>query len=153
MCIRDRVNIDHHVSNTKFAEINHVLPEASSAIEVVYDLLEEDKIHLDAAEALYMGIICDSGVFKYSSTSEHTMQIGGHLMAIGVDSSRWIDEVFYERTYIPVSYTHLVSDLSPVMGLSLKLLHTCETGITLEQAQDYKEAHPDCEVWYDNHTI
>ena len=94
------VNIDHHVSNTKFAEINHVMPEASSASEVVYDLLEEDKIHLDAAEALYMGIICDSGVFKYSSTSEHTMQIGGHLMAIGVDSSRWIDEVFYERTYI-----------------------------------------------------
>lgn len=97
---KSTVNIDHHVSNTKFAEINHVVPEASSASEVVYDLLDEDKIHLDVAEALYMGIICDSGVFKYSSTSEHTMRIAGHLMAIGVDSSRWIDEVFYERTYV-----------------------------------------------------
>lgn len=93
------INIDHHVSNTKFGEINHVVAEASSASEVLYELLESDKIGLAAAEALYMGIICDSGVFKYSSTSERTMQIAGHLMTIGVDSSRWIDEVFYERTY------------------------------------------------------
>lgn len=93
------INIDHHVSNTGFADVDHVVSTASSASEVVYDLLEKDCIDLASAEALYMGIICDSGVFKYSSTSEHTMQIAGHLMAIGVDSSRWIDEVFYERTY------------------------------------------------------
>lgn len=93
------INVDHHVSNTKFAEANHVVPEASSASEVVYDLLDKDKIGLASAEALYMGIICDSGVFKYSSTSEHTMRIAGHLMSIGVDCSRFIDEVFYERTY------------------------------------------------------
>lgn len=93
------INIDHHVSNTKFAQTNHVVAEASSASEVVYDLLDGEKLGLAAAEALYMGIICDSGVFKYSSTSEHTMQIAGHLMRIGVDSSRWIDEVFYERSY------------------------------------------------------
>lgn len=93
------INVDHHVSNTKFAQTNHVAAKASSASEVVYDLLDSDKIGLAAAEALYMGIICDSGVFKYSSTSEHTMQIAGHLMSIGVDSSRFIDEVFYERTY------------------------------------------------------
>ena len=86
--------------NTQFAQVNHVVGEASSASEVVYDLLDRDKIGLAAAEALYMGIICDSGVFKYSSTSEHTMQIAGHLMAIGVDSGRFIDEVFYERSYI-----------------------------------------------------
>ena len=49
------VNIDHHVSNTKFAGMNHVVVEASSASEVVYDLLNETKISLSAAEALYMG--------------------------------------------------------------------------------------------------
>lgn len=96
---KQTINIDHHVSNTGFAGVNHVVSTASSASEVVYDLLDPEKITLAAAEALYMGIICDSGVFKYSSTSEHTMQIAGHLMSIGVDSSRWIDEVFYERTY------------------------------------------------------
>ena len=93
------INIDHHVSNTGFADVDHVVSTASSASEVLYDLLDADCIDLACAEALYMGIITDSGVFKYSSTSEHTMQIAGRLMSIGVDSSRWIDEVFYERTY------------------------------------------------------
>ena len=93
------LNIDHHVSNTLFGDVNHVVSTASSASEVLYDLLDSEKIDLATAESLYMGIICDSGVFKYSSTSEHTMQIAGHLMSIGVDSSRWIDEVFYERSF------------------------------------------------------
>lgn len=94
------VNVDHHISNTAFAQVNHVVAEASSASEVLFDLLDPEKIPLSAAEAIYMGIICDSGVFKYSSTSEHTMQIAGRLMSLGVDSGRWIDEVFYERTHV-----------------------------------------------------
>lgn len=93
------INIDHHVSNNQFAQTNHVVDSASSASEVLYDLLDTEKIGLAAAESLYMGIICDSGVFKYSSTSEHTMQIAGKLMSLGVEAGRWIDEVFYERTY------------------------------------------------------
>ena len=94
------INVDHHISNTRFAQTNHVVAEASSASEVLYDLLDPEKITLSVAEALYMGIICDSGVFKYASTSEHTMQIAGRLMHLGVDSGRLIDEVFYERTYV-----------------------------------------------------
>ena len=46
-----------------------------------------------------------------------------------------------------------VSDISPIMGLSLRLLHTCETGVSYEQTQAYTDAHPDCEVWWDNHTL
>lgn len=46
-----------------------------------------------------------------------------------------------------------VSDISPVMGLALSLLHTCETGVSYEQTAAYKEMHPECEVWYDNHVI
>lgn len=94
------VNVDHHISNTEFAGVNHVIPDASSASEVLYDLLNPDKIGLASAEALYMGIICDSGVFKYGSTTEHTMNIAGRLLTIGVDGGRIVDEVFYEKTYI-----------------------------------------------------
>ncbi len=46
-----------------------------------------------------------------------------------------------------------VSDMTPIMNMNLKLLHTCDTGITREQAQAYKDAHPDCEVWYGSRTI
>ncbi len=92
------VNIDHHISNTKYGDENYIHPEASSASEVVCDMLDPEKIPLSAAEALYVGIICDSGVFKYSSTSEHTMQTAGMLIKIGVRPDHWIDSVFYERT-------------------------------------------------------
>ena len=92
--------IDHHISNTRFAKYNHVVPGASSACEVVYDMLEEDKISKKTATALYTGIIHDSGVFKYESTTEHTMNIAGKLMSLGVEFPAIIDEGFYEKTYV-----------------------------------------------------
>lgn len=92
--------IDHHISNTGFADENHVVADASSACEVLYDMLDEDKISKAAAEALYTGIIHDSGVFKYESTSEHTMNIAGRLMSRGIDFPAIIDEGFYEKSYI-----------------------------------------------------
>ena len=47
----------------------------------------------------------------------------------------------------------LVSDISPIMEMELWLLHTCETAVTYEQTMEYKQRHPDCEVWYDNHIL
>lgn len=91
--------IDHHVSNTGIAKENIIEPHASSACEVLYDLLDEDKISKSVAEALYTGIIHDSGVFKYASTSEHTMNIAGKLMSKGIDFQTIIDEGFYAKSY------------------------------------------------------
>ena len=92
--------IDHHISNTKFAKVNYVIPNASSACEVLFDMLEEDKVSKDTATALYTGIIHDTGVFKYESTTEHTMNIAGKLMSLGIDYPSIIDESFYQKTYI-----------------------------------------------------
>ena len=92
--------IDHHVSNIGIAKDNIIEPSASSASEVLYDLLDEEKISKNTAEAIYTGIIHDSGVFKYSSTSEHTMNVAGKLITKGFDFHTIIDEGFYSRTYI-----------------------------------------------------
>lgn len=46
-----------------------------------------------------------------------------------------------------------VGDISAIMNMDLLLLHTCETGVTYEQTQEYKDKHPECEVWYDNRII
>lgn len=92
--------IDHHVSNTKFGTVNHVIPTASSSCEVLYDMLEEEKISAAAATAIYTGIVHDSGVFKYENTSEHTMNIAGKLMSKGVNFPAVIDEGFYEKSYV-----------------------------------------------------
>lgn len=46
-----------------------------------------------------------------------------------------------------------VYDISPIMDKELLLLHTCHTGVTYEQTMEYKQRHPNCEVWYDSHII
>ena len=65
--------------------MNHVHGEISSASEVLYKLLNKEKIDLDIATAIYTGMIHDTGVFQYSSTSPDTMRIAGDLMEKGVD--------------------------------------------------------------------
>ena len=92
--------IDHHASNNAFANINLVMPDSSSSCEVLYGTLEEDEIDKDIATCIYTGIIHDTGVFKYSCTSENTMAIAGKLMAKGIDYSDIIDNSFYKKTYI-----------------------------------------------------
>lgn len=96
---RYSICIDHHISNTGYADENLIRAEASSASEVLCDVLDSTRISEKAAYALYTGIICDSGVFKYSSTSRHTMEVAGMLMEKGIPYTQIIDQVFYERTY------------------------------------------------------
>ncbi|MBD5136850.1 MAG: bifunctional oligoribonuclease/PAP phosphatase NrnA [Lachnospiraceae bacterium] len=92
--------IDHHISNEKFAMENIVFPEASSTCEVLYGLMDEEKIGYHTAEALYMGIVHDSGAFKYSNTSAKTMSIAGKLMEKGIPFTSIIDNTFYTKTYV-----------------------------------------------------
>jgi phosphoesterase RecJ-like protein len=94
------VCIDHHVSNPGFADVNHICADVSSASEVLYTLLDPEKVERPVAVALYTGIIHDTGVFQYSSTSPRTMQIAAELMKTGFDFNRIIDESFYQKTYI-----------------------------------------------------
>ena len=94
------VNIDHHVSNARgTGMVNYVVPTASSASELVFDVLEEEYLDEEIAKALYVGIIHDTGVFHYSNTSPKTMQIGAKLISFGFDFTRIIGETFYEKTY------------------------------------------------------
>lgn len=94
------INIDHHISNTDFGDSNHVRKDASSTCEVLFGLFEEEKITKPVAEALYTGIIHDTGVFKHTNTTESTMIIASKLINKGIDFSKIIDESFYQKTYI-----------------------------------------------------
>lgn len=93
------LNIDHHISNEEFADVNYVEPKASSTCEVLCGLLEMDKIGLFSAQAFYTGIIHDTGVFKHSNTSRRTMEYAGCLMEKGIPFGRILDESFYYKTF------------------------------------------------------
>lgn len=92
--------IDHHISNKGFADVNVIDPNASSASELLYTLLEKEKVTKPVAEALYTGIANDTGVFQYSCTSPKTMRIAAELMETGIAFSKIVDKSFYEKTYV-----------------------------------------------------
>ena len=96
---KDSLCIDHHVTNAGMANVNVVEPDASSCCEVLYGLLDPDKISKNVAECLYTGIIHDTGVFKYSNTSRKTMEIVGRLIEFGIDFPRIIDGSFFMKSY------------------------------------------------------
>ncbi len=91
--------IDHHISNSSFADENIIDPDASSTSEMVYRELPKDKISKSTAECLYLGIVHDTGVFQYSCTSPETMEAAAELMRKGIDAAEIIHRTFYEKTY------------------------------------------------------
>ncbi|MCM1091871.1 MAG: bifunctional oligoribonuclease/PAP phosphatase NrnA [Muribaculum sp.] len=94
------INIDHHVSNLGCGDVNLIQPEIGSTCEVLYDLIGEERLDRDIAEALYTGIIHDTGVFQYSNTTPETMRKGAKLISYGFNFAKLIEETFYQRTYI-----------------------------------------------------
>ena len=98
---KKKINIDHHISNAKgCGDVNYVIPTASSASELVYQVME-DKNAIDAeiAKALYIGIIHDTGVFQYSNTAPETLETAAKLISYRFDFPGLIDSTFYEKTY------------------------------------------------------
>lgn len=94
------INIDHHISNKGTGDINYIVPDASSTSELVFDVIDEEMLDADIAQALYMGIVHDTGVFQYSNTKPKTLKTAAKLIEYGFDFSRLIDTTFYEKTYI-----------------------------------------------------
>ena len=95
-----KLNVDHHISNKGCGDINYIVPSASSACELVYDLIGEEGLDDDIALALYLGMIHDTGVFQYSNTSPKTLRTAAKLIEFKFDFSTIIEESFYQKTYM-----------------------------------------------------
>ena len=92
------VCIDHHKSNSGFAMEELVVPGKSSTSELIFELLPKERIDKGIAEALYTGIVHDTGVFQYSCTTAATMNAAGFLMECGIDYSAIVDHTYYEKS-------------------------------------------------------
>lgn len=96
---KNSICIDHHVTNTNFAKFNIVEDFRSSTCELLYTLLDYDKISVNTAVCLYTGIVHDSGVFKYQSTTRQTMEIAGALIDKGFDFTKIIDDTYFKKDF------------------------------------------------------
>ncbi|HEY2635918.1 MAG TPA: bifunctional oligoribonuclease/PAP phosphatase NrnA [Solirubrobacteraceae bacterium] len=102
------LNIDHHHDNTRFGTVNHVDPDASCTAEIVWDLMRELGVEptLPIAEALYVGLVTDTGRFMYRNTGPRAHVMAAELIEAGVDAFE-----VYRRIYegVPVGKLALLA--------------------------------------------
>ena len=104
------INIDHHISNENFGNINWVDPNASSAGEMVYKLFKEMHVPVtkEIALSLYIAILTDTGSFNYDNTSSVTHEIAGELLGYGLDPASVSENVYERRSVSDIKFLGLV---------------------------------------------
>jgi phosphoesterase RecJ-like protein len=98
-CIAQRrafINIDHHTSNTRYADLNWVSSREPSTGELIYRLLKDAKwpINRAIADCLFTAVSTDTGSFQYPSTTPATFHVASHLVERGADLGRISQEVY-----------------------------------------------------------
>lgn len=92
-------NIDHHISNTYYADYNYV-EEVSSTGEFIYNILNNLNIEIDKdiAKAIFVAIISDTGLFQYNNTKSNTHRVVADLIDIGINTGELIRKYFFEKS-------------------------------------------------------
>jgi len=90
------LNIDHHHDNTRFADVNLVVPEASSTGELLSDIFAGLGVKLtpDIAEALYVALVTDTGRFQYTNTTPKALRLAADLVEAGADVHKVFQGVY-----------------------------------------------------------
>ena len=94
------LNIDHHQTNDGSAEYSYIAPTRAATAEIIYDLMHELPVHLEKAMAMciYTGLATDSGFFRFSNTTSHTMRAAAELLDHGVEPNV-ISEALEQKPY------------------------------------------------------
>jgi phosphoesterase RecJ-like protein len=81
------LDVDHHHDNSRFGGVNLIVPAASSTAEIVRDILRELDVPLTPpiAEALYVGLVTDTGRFQYTNTTPKALRLAAELVEAGAD--------------------------------------------------------------------
>ena len=132
-----RINIDHHISNKGCGDLNCIRPQIGSTCELIYDLIDTEKLDTELAKALYIGIIHDTGIFQYSNTTPATMEKGAKLISYGFNFSGLIQETFYQKTYIQTQI------MGRALMESIRFLDgKCIVGCVDRKTMDFYHAEP-----------
>lgn len=93
-------NIDHHVSNTGFARFDFVDPGSAATAEILAGMFLDNNLPIDAvtAQALYVGILTDTGQFRHPSTSQRVFQLCSELTERGANPNLAAHELYERET-------------------------------------------------------
>jgi phosphoesterase RecJ-like protein len=137
------VNIDHHVTNTFFADINDVRPGYSSVGEIMVDIIDElgTGFDRDTAECLYVAIAFDTGGFRYGNTTSGTHIAASRLLGTGIDVAGISRKIFETVSYEKVMLTgEVAGTIRLVCGKRV-----CVMRITHEMMKKTGASEEDCE--------
>lgn len=95
-----KINIDHHISNPKYGDIN-IVKDISSTSEIMYSILKDldIEITLEMGEAIYLGLVNDTGNFAHSNVTDKTFLVASELMRIGVNNNKIVNDFFKTKSY------------------------------------------------------
>ena len=90
------VDVDHHHDNSRFGDVNLVDGHASSTAEILARVFDELRVELtpEIAEALYVGLVTDTGRFQYRTTSPDALQLAARLVEHGANVHKVFELVF-----------------------------------------------------------
>lgn len=94
------VNIDHHKTNNSYAELNFVEGDASSTAEVIYAIAKDLnwEINRDTAVCLYVGILTDTGSFRFSNTTPRAMEFAAEMLKSGINPQEMFQHCYETYT-------------------------------------------------------
>ena len=95
------LNVDHHISNDYYGDINYVDATAAATAEIIYGLLNELKVQLDIniGTCLYTSLVTDTGGFRHSNVTERTLLIASKLKGLGVNNTQIYTELFDNKEF------------------------------------------------------
>ncbi len=96
------VNIDHHPTNHRYGRINIVDEGAAATTILIFRLLSAiagDEITPDIATCLYLGILMDTGGFRFQNTDAESLLTAGRLIKLGADSYKITHDFIYMKKY------------------------------------------------------
>ena len=95
------INLDHHMSNELYGDLNYVNTNASAVGEIVYQILKLLDISLtkEIGVALYTSLLTDTGSFRHSNTTSDTHNIAGDIINTGIDFSEIHRIIFDNKSF------------------------------------------------------
>ena len=104
------INIDHHLSNTRYGDINWISAREASTGELIYKLLKTGNwpITSEIADCLFTAVSTDTGSFQYPTTKPMTYHTAAELVQRGANLAKICDEVYQSH---PMSRVRLLKHL------------------------------------------
>lgn len=133
------LNIDHHMDNVGFGQVNLVSEEVSSTCEFLYHLFCSLKVVFDRelAEDLYTGIVYDTGSFRYSLTTATSLEVGADLVRHGARLDFIADQLYNRCAFGAVKVIGLAVDSLELFGDDrIALMHLSNEQMQVGDAEE-----------------